>query len=95
MDILIYIANGMNLLGYCMKDILRLRLMMLAAASCLAAYFYSRPEPLMTVVYWNLFYVGLNLFQIAQLLRARPRTAIEGPRAGEDVSGEAPADYPA
>jgi len=95
MEILIYIANGMNLLGYCMKDILRLRLMMLAAASCLAAYFYSRPDPLMTVVYWNLFYVGLNLFQIAQLLRARPGSAIEGARAGEDISGEAPADNPA
>ena len=71
MEILIYIANGMNLLGYCMKDILRLRLMMLAAASCLAAYFYSRPEPMMTVVYWNLFYVVLNLYQIAQLLHQR------------------------
>ena len=36
MECLIYIANGMNLLGYCMKDMLRLRVMMLAAATCLA-----------------------------------------------------------
>ena len=71
MDTLIYIANGMNLLGYCMKDVLRLRFLMLAAASCLAAYFYTRPEPLMTVVYWNLFYVGLNLMQIGRLLAER------------------------
>ena len=89
MEILIYIANGMNLLGYCMKDILRLRLMMLAAASCLAAYFYTRPDPLMTVVYWNLFYVGLNLFQIAQLLRVRLKSAIEEPQAREEIGGEA------
>lgn len=68
MESLIYIANGLNLLGYCMKDILRLRIMMLLAASCLAAYFYSRPEPLMTVVYWNLFYVCLNLYQIGCLV---------------------------
>ena len=61
----------MNLLGYCMKDILRLRLMMLAAASCLAAYFYSRPDPLMTVVYWNLFFVSLNAFQIARIIWER------------------------
>jgi hypothetical protein len=89
MEILIYIANGMNLLGYCMKDILRLRLMMLAAASCLAAYFYTRPDPLMTVVYWNLFYVGLNLFQIAQLLRVRLKSAIEEPQVREEIGGEA------
>lgn len=89
MEILIYIANGMNLLGYCMKDILRLRLMMLAAASCLAAYFYSRPEPLMTVVYWNLFYVGLNLYQIARLLRMRFKSHIAGSRAGAGMGGEA------
>jgi hypothetical protein len=89
MEILIYIANGMNLLGYCMKDILRLRLMMLAAASCLAAYFYTRPDPLMTVVYWNLFYVGLNLFQIAQLLRARLKSAIEEPQVRDGIGGEA------
>ena len=92
MEILIYVANGMNLLGYCMKDILRLRLMMLAAASCLAAYFYCRPEPLMTVVYWNLFYVALNLYQIARLLRARFKSASEGPEAGEEIDGEAAAN---
>jgi hypothetical protein len=92
MDILIYIANGMNLLGYCIKDILRLRLMMLAAASCLAAYFYSRPDPLMTVVYWNLFYVGLNLFQIAQLLRVRFGGAVEGCRDGEAIGDRAAGD---
>lgn len=73
METLIYIANGMNLLGYCMKDMLRLRIMMLLAASCLALYFYSLSEPLMTVVYWNLFYVGLNLLQIARCLGAARR----------------------
>lgn len=92
MEILIYIANGMNLLGYCMKDILRLRLMMLAAASCLAAYFYSRPEPMMTVVYWNLFYVGLNLFQIARLVHARLKSVIDESEAGEGLGGEATVD---
>lgn len=89
MEILIYIANGMNLLGYCMKDILRLRLMMLAAASCLAAYFYSRPEPLMTVVYWNLFYVGLNLYQIARLLRVRFGNWIAQAEAKGRIRGQA------
>lgn len=78
MEILIYIANGMNLLGYCMRDLLRLRFMMLAAASCLAAYFYCHPEPLMTVVYWNLFYVGLNAYQIARLIRERTSSRATG-----------------
>jgi hypothetical protein len=71
MESLIYIANGLNLLGYCMKDMLRLRILMLAAASCLAGYFYFRAEPLMTCVYWNLFYVALNSAQIARLVLAR------------------------
>jgi len=71
MESLIYIANGMNLLGYCLKDMLCLRVTMVGAASCLAAYFFFRAEPLMTVVCWNLFYVGLNLVQIIRLVWER------------------------
>ena len=39
------------------------------AAACLALYFATRPEPLWTVVGWNLFFLALNGFQVACLLR--------------------------
>jgi hypothetical protein len=68
MECLVYIANGMYLLSYFMKDILRLRVLTVAAAICLVAYFYFRPEPMMTVVYWNLFFVALNVYQIMRII---------------------------
>jgi len=71
MESLIYIANGLYVASYFMKDILRLRLLTVTAASCLATYFYSLPEPLWTVIGWNTFFIGLNVFQIAREIRAR------------------------
>jgi hypothetical protein len=41
------------------------------AATCLATYFYCQPEPMLTVVGWNMFFIALNLFQIARVLHAR------------------------
>lgn len=73
MDHLISAANLLYVLAYFTQNLLRLRILTLVAAACLAAYFASRPEPLWTVVAWNLFFFGLNLFQLARiLLRRRP-----------------------
>jgi hypothetical protein len=80
MEALVFAANGMYVTTYFTDDLLRVRLLTIAAAACLAAYFYTRPEPLMTVVGWNLFFVGLNVFQIARILRARNRSRRRGPR---------------
>ncbi len=71
MESLVYIANCMYLLSYFMNDMLRLRLLTVAAACCLVAYFYFRPEPMMTIIGWNLFFVALNIFQISCLVRKR------------------------
>ena len=71
MEILIYIANGLYLASYMMKDILRLRLLTTIAACVLVAYFYFRPEPMMTVVCWNQFFVALNIYQITGIARER------------------------
>lgn len=73
MEFLIYIANGMYLVSYSVKDMLQLRVLTVAAALCLVAYFYMRPEPMMTVVCWNLFFIALNLFQIARTIVSRTR----------------------
>ena len=68
MEFMIYIANGMYVASYFMKDILHLRVLSVFAASCLVAYFYFRAEPMMTVVYWNLFFICVNTFQVARIL---------------------------
>ena len=85
MEFLIYMANGMYLLSYFMKDMLHLRVLTVTAALCLVAYFYMRPEPMMTVVGWNLFFVALNVFQIARIVA--PRTRMNRKRAAGLAQG--------
>ena len=69
MECLVYIANCMYLLSYFMNAMLRLRILTVTAACCLMAYFLLRPEPMMTVVCWNMFFVALNIYQITGLVR--------------------------
>ena len=71
MDLLINAANVIFMLGYFTTDMLRLRLLSVVATSCVVAYFYSQPEPMMNVVAWNLVFLVLNLIQLAQMLRPR------------------------
>lgn len=71
MDILINAANIFYVVAYFTTDMLRLRLLTLVAACCLAGYFYCQPVPMLNVVGWNLVFVALNLGQLLRLLRAR------------------------
>ena len=71
MDMLINAANVLYVIAYFTTDMLRLRFLTLIAAACLAAYFASRPEPLWTVVLWNLFFLSLNVIQLIRLLLRR------------------------
>jgi hypothetical protein len=73
MEALVYIANILYLLSYLVRDILHLRLLTIVAACCLVTFFYSQPEPIMTVVYWNLFFVALNVIQLTRIFRERYR----------------------
>lgn len=86
MELMINTANILYLLSYFVRDILRLRILTVAAASCLSGYFYCQPEPLMVAVYWNVGFIGLNLFWIARLLLRRgargPEKASTGSRTG-------------
>lgn len=80
MEILINAANILYLLSYFVRDILKLRVLTVIAATCLIGYFYFRPQPMMTVVYWNTFFVLQNIFWIVRLLlrgrvSARPADA--------------------
>ena len=68
MESLVFAANVMYLIGYFMTDILRLRMLTVAAAACLAVYFYHQPVPMLTVVGWNILFIALNLLQIARVV---------------------------
>jgi hypothetical protein len=70
-DFLINAANILYVLAYFTNNLLRLRVMTLVAAGCLAIYFASRPDPLWTVVAWNLFFLALNVFQLTRILMLR------------------------
>ena len=76
MEILINAANLLYVTAYFTMDMLRLRILTVTAACCLAVYFYSQPVPMLNVVAWNVFFIGLNLSQIVRILLARRR----GPR---------------
>ncbi len=75
MDSLILAANLLYVACYFMNDVLRLRALSVVAASCLACYFYGQPEPLWQAIGWNLFFIALNVVQIARELLARHRRA--------------------
>ena len=70
-ELLIHAANVLYLFAFMVRDILWLRILAVVAAACLIPYFYFRPEPLMTPIYWNLVFTALNLFWIARLLLER------------------------
>jgi hypothetical protein len=68
---LIHVANVLYLFAFMMRDVLWLRILTVIAASCLIPYFYFRPEPLLTPIYWNLVFTALNSYWIVRLLLER------------------------
>ena len=73
METLVYAANILYLASYLTRDMLKLRVLTLVAACCLTTYFHLRPEPLLTVIAWNAFFVLLNAFQLGRLIWERAR----------------------
>jgi len=71
MDYLIHSANVIYIFSYMVRDILWLRLLIVAAICFVIPFYYFQPVPLMAPVYWNLVFVGINLVQIAILLVER------------------------
>jgi len=71
MEILIHIANGLYVASYFMRDILWLRLYSVIAASCLVGFFYFQSDPILPVIFWNLFFVLLNICWIVRLILER------------------------
>ncbi len=86
MEMLIYFANILYLVAYAVRDILHLRMLTIVATCCLAVYFYNQPQPMMTVVYWNLFFMALNAFQLGRIYRERLGMAEDEPGAVEEMT---------
>jgi hypothetical protein len=76
MDILVNAANLLYVVAYFTTDMLRLRVMTLLAACCLAIFFATQPTPLWNVVAWNVFFIVLNLGQLVRLLARRRAMAM-------------------
>jgi hypothetical protein len=70
-DLLIHAANVLYLFAFMVRDILWLRILTVVASACLIPYFYFRPDPLMTPIYWNLVFTALNIYWICRLLLER------------------------
>ena len=71
MDMLVTLANTLYVVAYFTTNLLRLRVLTVSAAACLAIYFYNQPVPMLNVVGWNLFFIALNLVQITRILKRR------------------------
>lgn len=71
METLINIANLMYILSYFVQDLLRIRLLTVIGAAILVLYFYLQPEPVMIIIYWNIFFILLNMFQVFRIIRER------------------------
>ena len=78
MEYFINLANLLYLFSYLVRDILWLRILTVVAASCLLPYFYFRPEPLLTPIYWNLGFTVLNLYWIVRLILERRPVVLQG-----------------
>ena len=76
MELLVNLANVLYVIAYFTMDMLRLRLLTVTAAICLAVYFYNQPVPMLNVVAWNVVFILLNLSQIARLTFRRHREAV-------------------
>ncbi len=70
-ELLIHGANILYLAAFMVRDILWLRILTVVASFCLVPYFYLRPEPLLTPIYWNLAFTALNVFWIIRILLER------------------------
>ncbi len=78
MDALVTIANLLFVSAYFVRDVRWLRGLALCGACCLATYFYTLPQPLMHVVYWNMVYVAINAVWLTRLLLHQSARSMAG-----------------
>lgn len=67
LETFIFAANLLYVATYFTERLLRIRVITLCAGACLLAYHLFRPEPILSIIGWNAFFVGLNVVQILRL----------------------------
>jgi hypothetical protein len=75
MEHLVTVANLLYVFAYFVREALWLRALSLGGTLCLMIYFYTLPEPMMQVVYWNLLFAAINGCWIVRLATRVRRTA--------------------
>jgi hypothetical protein len=74
---LVHFGYTLQLFALLARDVLWLRGILVCAQSVLASYAYMRGPAFLPYVFWNLLFVGINLYWVVRLLRER--AAIELP----------------
>src|SRR5207237_8149436 len=67
----LHAANVLTLVAYLVKDILWLRLLACIAGILSLVYLFTRPEPPMVPIGWNLVFLVIHVAQIWILVRER------------------------
>lgn len=67
----ITLANALYLASYSVRDILWLRMLTVVAAILLIPYYLLQPTPLTAAIYWNLLFIGINVYWIVRLILER------------------------
>jgi hypothetical protein len=68
---LFFLANGLYLVSYLLRDILWLRIVAVVAALTTMPYFIIREEPMYAALVWQAAFLGVNLVNSAILMRER------------------------
>ena len=77
MDLLVTLANLLNVTGFFVKDRLWVRALSLSAAACIGIYLAARPAPFAYAVYWNIVFLALNAYFLVRLVLDRFRSPAE------------------
>jgi hypothetical protein len=92
-----HVAFALIAISYLVKDILWLRILSVVASVAGIAYNYVVPwPPLWIVIYWNIFFLAINITQIFLTLRERRGVAFSEEEAelyGTIFSGFAPFEF--
>jgi CRP-like cAMP-binding protein len=71
MMLLVHAANVLTLVSYLVKDILWLRVLACVAGAFTLLYLFTRPEPPLVAIGWNLVFFAINVAQIWILVLER------------------------
>jgi hypothetical protein len=67
-DALGHLTYILQCLSFAMRDILWLRTLAIASSLASVLYMFAQPEPFELIIFWNLVFIVINIFQIANII---------------------------